>query len=100
MIEILRLTLPITLWVIGFSAVYALQGFTCSRHWPDDLWSRPVLLTAWACCVGLQVLGLVAVRHAPSKSRFVQTAATAIAAMALLAAVWTLMPVLAVSACL
>ena len=100
MIEILRLSLPMTIWVTGFSAVYALQGFTCSRHWPDDLWARPVLLAAWAACVGLQVLGLVAVRRAPSTSRFVQTAATALAGTALLAAVWTLMPVLAVSECL
>lgn len=99
MIEILRLSLPITLWVTGFSAVYALQGFSCSRHWPDDLWTRPVLLAAWAFCVGLQVLALMGVCRAPSQSRFVQTAATAIAAMALLAAIWTLMPVLAVSAC-
>ena len=100
MIEILRLSLPITLWVTGFSAVYGLQGLTCSRHWPDAILARPILLAAWACCVGLQVLGLVAVCYAPSKSRFVQTAATAIAATALLAAVWTLMPMLAVSACL
>ena len=100
MIEILRLSLPISLWITGFSAVYALQGFTCSRHWPDDLWARPVLLAAWAVCVGVQVLGLMAVRHAPSGSRFVQTAATAIAAAALFAALWTLMPVLVASACL
>ena len=99
MIEILRLSLPITVWITGFSAVYALQGLSCSRHWPDDISARLVLLAAWAFLVGLQVLGLMAVHHAPSPSRFVQTAAKAIAAMALLAAVWTLIPVLAVSTC-
>ena len=99
MIEILRLSLPITVWLTGFSIVYALQGLACSRHWPGDLDSRPVLLAAWAIAVVLQLLSLVAVLYAPSRSGFVQTTATALAATALVAAVWTMMPVFAVSVC-
>ena len=101
MIEILRLSLPMTLWVTGFSAIYALQGFACSRHWPDDLWVRPGLLGAWTVAVALQVVILLAVHFVPSQSRFVQTVAATLALTALVAALWTLMPaVLNVSACL
>ena len=73
MIEILRLSLPITVWLTGFSAVYALQGLSCSRHWPADLEARPVLLAAWAIAIVLQLIALIAVLYAPSPARFVQT---------------------------
>ena len=100
MIEILRLSLPISLWVIGFSAVYALQGLSCSRHWPADIDAHPVMLAAWFFAVAVQALSLVAVVYAPSPSRFVQTTAIAIAIAALVAAVWTMLPVLTASSCL
>lgn len=99
MIEILRLSLPITVWLTGFSAVYALQGLSCSRHWPADLDPRPILLAAWAVAIVLQLVALLVVLSAPSPSRFVQTAAVTLAATALGAAVWTLMPVLVASIC-
>lgn len=98
--EILRLSLPITVWLMGFSAVYALQGLSCSRHWPADVEARPVLLAAWTVAIVLQLLILLAVVYAPSRSRFVQTAAITLAATALVAAVWTMMPVLTASVCL
>ena len=100
MIEILRLSLPITVWLTGFSAVYALQGLSCSRHWPFDLAARPILLGAWAVAIFIQALCLFAILYAPSPSRFVQTTATTLAAAALVAALWTMMPVLAASVCL
>ena len=100
MIEILRLSLPISIWLTGFSVVYALQGLSCSRHWPTDIDARPVLLAVWAVTIAVQALCLMAVVYAPSPSRFVQTTAVAIAGTALLAAVWTLMPVLTASVCL
>ena len=100
MIEILRLSLPISLWITGFSAVYALQGLSCSRHWPDDLEARPVLLAAWFVAIAVQALGLMAVLYAPSPSRFIQSTAVAIAGTALIAAIWTMVPVLAASVCL
>ena len=99
MIEILRLSLPITLWITGFGAVYALQGLSCSRHWPTDIDARPVLLAAWFVAVAVQVLCLMAVLYAPSRSRFIQSTALAIAGSAVIAAIWTMMPVLAVSVC-
>ncbi len=100
MIEILRLSGPMTIWVTVFSAVYALQGFTCSRHWPEDLWARPVLLAAWGVGLALQVIALMAVRRAPSRSALVQKVAMGIAVVALVAGIWTLMPVATTSVCL
>ena len=100
MIEILRLSLPISLWVTGFSAVYALQGLSCSRHWPSDIDAQPILLVAWAVAIAIQALSLMAVVYVPSPSRFVQATAIAIAIAALVAAVWTMVPVLTASVCL
>lgn len=99
MIDILRLSLPITLWITGFSAIYALQGLTCSRNWPDDLDARLVLFAAWAVAIALQALCLMALWKVRSASRFVQAAAITIAVAALIAAIWTTMPVLVISAC-
>ncbi len=99
MIEILRLSLPITVWLTGFSAVYALQGLSCSRHWPTDIDARPVLLAAWCVAIAVQAVGLMAVLYAPSPSRFIQSTAVAIAGTALVAAVWTMMPVVVASVC-
>ena len=100
MIEILRLSLPITVWLTGFSAVYALQALSCSRHWPADMEARPVFLAAWFVTIAVQALGLMAVLYAPSPSRFIQSIAVAIAGTALIAAIWTMMPVLSASVCL
>ena len=100
MIEILRLSLPLTVWLTGFSAVYALQALSCSRHWPADLEARPVLIAACVVAVIIQLLSLMAVLFAPSPSRFVQTTATVLAATALVAALWTIIPALAASVCL
>ena len=88
MIEILRLSLPLTVWLTGFIAVYALQGVSCSRHWPGEIDARPVLIAAWGVAVLLQAVTLTAVLYRPSQSRMVQRVATALAATALVAAVW------------
>jgi hypothetical protein len=100
MIEILRLSLPITVWLTGFSAVYALQGLACSRHWPVDLDARSMLLGAWFIGCVLQALSLMAILYAPSPSPFMQKSAIALAVTALVAAVWTMMPVIVASICL
>lgn len=98
--EILRLSLPMTVWLIGFSVVYALQGLACSRHWPAGLETRPVLVGAWAVAVALQVVILIGVGYWPSPSRHIQNATIALAATGVVAALWTLMPVMAASICM
>jgi len=99
MIEILRLSLPMTVWLTGFSVIYALQEFSCSRHWPVDIDARTVLIGVSALGLFIQVLILLVVLYAPSTSRFVQSTATTLATAAVVAAAWTMMPVLAASVC-
>ena len=98
--NVLRLSVPIALWLAGFSAVYALQGLSCSRHWPPDLPARPVLLATWALAVVLQAGLLWLLLRDASPSRFVRATSLALAGVALVAALWTLMPVVVTSSCL
>jgi hypothetical protein len=100
MTEVLRLSMSMTVWLIGFSAVYALQGLACSRHWPADIEARPILIVAWAVVVVLQALIMVVLLSYPSRSRYVQTVTVALAATGIVAAIWTFMPIAAASICL
>jgi hypothetical protein len=98
--EVLRLSVPLALWLASFSAVYALQGLSCSRHWPEGLPARPFLILAWGLAVALQA-GLVwALLRDPSPSPFVRVTSLALACLALAAAAWTLLPVAVTSTCL
>lgn len=99
MSQILRLSLPLTFWLVGFSALYALHGLSCSRHWPPGLEQRPALIAAAGLLVGFQALLLWLVLRAPSPSPFVQWTATVLAAVAVGAAVWTWVPVLFITGC-
>lgn len=97
--NVLRIALPLTLWIIGFSAVYALQGLACSRHWPPGQDGRTALIAAAALFILVQGLVLAMVLSRPANSRFVQSTATTLAAAALAAAVWTSLPVLTLTVC-
>jgi hypothetical protein len=98
--EVLRLSVPLALWLASFSAVYGLQALSCSRHWPEALPARPVLILAWALAVALQAILLWTLVRDGSPSRFVRAVSVALAGVALLAAGWTLLPVAVTSACL
>lgn len=99
MTNVLRIALPFTLWIIGFSAVYALQGFTCSRHWLPGLDGRMAIIAATGLFVVLQGLVLAAYLWRPAPSHFVQRTSTILAAAALAAAVWISLPVLTLTVC-
>ena len=106
MSDILRLSLPLSVWIAAFSAVYGLEGVVCS-----DLWTgagltlghgRAALIAAWAIAIGLQLVllaGLRLPRHA-SGLPWVQRVGTILAWVALAATVWSLMPVVTTSLCL
>ncbi|MFP5479426.1 MAG: hypothetical protein ACLGIE_07010 [Alphaproteobacteria bacterium] len=98
MSQILRLALPWTLWLIGFSALYGLQGLTCSRHWPEGIAPRTALVAAAALHVLMQGLVLAQATR-PAPSRFAQQIAMMPSAAALAAALWTSLPVLSVTIC-
>jgi hypothetical protein len=99
MSQVLRLSLPMTLWLVGFSALYGLQGLSCSRHWPTSVEPRTALMAASALYLMVQGLALLVILRRPDASRFVQRVAVGLAAVALGAAAWTSMPILAVSIC-
>jgi hypothetical protein len=100
MSDILRLSVPLTAWLVGFSAVYALQAFTCSRHWPEELAARPALVAAWLLAVAAQAGLIWLLLRAPSPSPFVRSLSLALAALALAATALTLAPVAVVSRCM
>lgn len=106
MTDLLRISVPLTVWLAAFSAVYGLQGLVCSPRWAEaglDLATgRGALLIAWASAVALQVAILLTLRlpRLASPSRFVQWTSLALAVVALVATLWTLLPVATTSACL
>ncbi|WP_374431936.1 hypothetical protein [Tabrizicola sp.] len=97
--NVFRLSLPFTVWIIGFCAVYALQGLSCSRHWPEGVDPRLALIIAAGAFVVTQGLVLAVLLGKPSPSRFVQATTTTLGAAALAAALWTSLPVLALTVC-
>lgn len=99
MSQILRLSLPMTVWLIGFSSLYALQGLSCSRLWPPDLNPRAVLIYAAVLLVCIQGLMLWSIIRKPAVSVFMQWTATFLASVALGSAIWISAPVVALSVC-
>ncbi|GGL78456.1 hypothetical protein [Wenxinia marina] len=104
MSDILRLSLPLTLWLASFSAVYGLQGLLCSSRWAplaDGGAGRLLLVVAAALAVAAQAALLLALRSPRwrANSAFVRSASLALAATALIATAWTLLPVAVVSYC-
>lgn len=99
MTHVLRLSLPFTLWIVGFSAIYALQGLSCSRHWPEGLDARTALILVAALFVLAQGILLAAILATPSPSKFLQTTTAVLGAAALGAAFWTALPVMAITGC-
>ena len=62
---ILRLSLPLTLWLAAFSAVYGLHGLLCSSRWAafvPELPGRALLAGAALVAVALQIALLAVLR--------------------------------------
>ncbi|MRX51367.1 hypothetical protein GI374_13130 [Paracoccus sp. S-4012] len=104
--DILRISVPLTVWLAAFSAVYGLEGIVCSPSWETTDLSlaegRTALMLAAAAAVALQVALLLALR-APrfaSPSPFMKRLSLMLAAASLVATVWTLFPVAVTAVCL
>lgn len=106
MTDILRISVPITVWLASFSAVYGLQGLVCSPRWAEAglglAAGRWALVLAAALGVAIQVALLLALRRPrfAARLRFVQGLSLSLAIVALVATVWTLLPVVTTSLCL
>lgn len=106
MTDILRISVPFTAWLAAFSAVYGLQGVVCSERWAEaglDLAAgRAAMTVALAAAVMLQIAFLLALRSLRfgSRSPLVRRVSLILAISALVATLWTLLPVVTISACL
>lgn len=107
MIAVLRLSLPITVWLVSFSAVYGLHGIVCSFPWgtSEGPWAYTlghlVLIAASAVAIAAQVtlLAALSTRRFGGPAGFVRRVSLALAVVALVATVWTLAPVAALAPC-
>lgn len=106
MTDILRLSVPLGVWIAAFSAVYGLEGIVCSDLWRAAGLSpgqgRGALVAAWIAALALQ-LALLAVlrrRRFASSLPWVQRIATILGGVALVATAWSLLPVVTTSLCL
>ena len=106
MTDILRLSLPLSVWIAAFSAVYGLEGIVCSGNLaaagldPDR--GRAFLLAAWAAAIAVQAVLIVWLRmpRFASALPWVQRVSVILSWVALVATVWGLMPVATTSLCL
>lgn len=100
--DVLGISAPFTLWLASFSALYALHGLVCSDRWSasmDPATGRIVLIVAALLAIGLQLACLLALRVRPAPAPFLRRVVLILAVAALVAMVWTAVPVAATSAC-
>jgi hypothetical protein len=106
MTDLLRLSVPLTAWLVAFSAVYGLNGLVCSEVWADAglglTAGRAVMVAVWVAAVALQLVLLFSLRSPrfASHSAFVRGVSLTLAVTALVATLWTLLPIVTTSACL
>lgn len=107
MIDILRLSVPITVWLVSFSAVYGLHGIVCAAEWAGrpgigHLSLGHVLLLAASAMAVLVQAGLmfaIANVRVGGPRGFTRRTSLALAVTALVATVWTLFPVAVLPMC-
>ncbi len=103
--EILRISVALTAWLAAFSAIYGLQGIVCSDRWShagfDLAAGRAVLIAAWAAAIALQLALLRALRspRLASRSVFVRRVSVTLCVAAIVATVWTQLPIVTTSIC-
>lgn len=101
--DVLRIAVPLTLWLAAFSGVYGLEGIVCSGRWSETTSvGRPVLVAAAAAAVALQTVLVLALRSPGygSPSPFARRLSVTLAVAALVASVWTFIPIATTSICL
>ena len=105
--DVLRLSLPLTMWITSFSALYGVQAALCTMDWSDQpapfglTTGRLVLLVIAGAAVLAQVaaLAILTTERFASRSAFVRKVSLSLAIVALIATVWTSLPVTFLSLC-
>lgn len=105
MIDILRISVPLTVWLPSFSAIYGLEGVLCSNRSADAfgfLAGRAPLVAAWLIAIAIQVAMLTGLRSRrfASPSPFIRSVSVPLAVTSLVATIWTAFPVMTLSRCL
>ena len=99
----LRLSVPITVWLMSFSAVYGLHGLVCSERLPyADAATRHLLILTAILAVSTQAVflwGLNSKRWG-SPHPFIRTTSIILGVVALISTIWTLFPVAFMSICM
>ena len=106
MSDVVRILIGPLLWLAAFSAIYGLQGLACAYGWSDTGFGgisllRLILSAAWLCAITAQVVvvfGLYSQRLA-SPSGFVRGVSQTTAWVGLVATLWSLFPVVAITSC-
>jgi len=105
--DVLRLSLPLTVWLISFSAVYGLHGLVCAGDWgawpgPGTLnWGETALLAFAATAVLTQaiMLFLLAGPWLGAAPGFLRQTSLSLAVVALIATAWTHAPIAVLPMC-
>ena len=104
--ELLRVLLPLLVWLASFSAIYGLHGLGCASGWtevalPVMSLFRWVLFLAWTATIFFQLLLLLALRtqRFGTTSSFIRRLSITNSWTALIATFWTLHPIAISSTC-
>ncbi len=108
MTDILRLSLPLTVWLIAFSGLYGLQAILCQTAWVESpaygvlTFGRAVLVGAWILVVLVQTALISALTTARfgGSTVFIRQVSIALAFVALISSIWTLSPAALLPMCL
>jgi hypothetical protein len=99
--DVLRLSLPLTIWLIAFSGLYGLHALICAGALPDPALGRPALIAAASLAILVQVLAVLALRSQRfgADTGFARRIGVALASVALIATTWTALPIAVLPIC-
>jgi hypothetical protein len=102
MTDLLRILVSPLAWLASFSAIYGLQGLLCEIG-PNGMfglsWDRVILVAAFLLAVLMQLGLLALLNSARFPPNFTRTVSRTSGWVGLMATIWTLIPILAVSTC-
>lgn len=98
---VLRIALPLAVWLAAFSAVYGLNGWLCTTDLADAT-ARAVLAAAVLLAVAVQASLILWLRRSDwhAAGPLLRGVALTLAVVALIGTVWTLVPGLMLSRCI
>jgi hypothetical protein len=106
MTDVIRISLPLTIWLISFSLIYGLHGIVCSSSWSTVpslaglTQGRLVLIAAFAMAILVQItLVFLSSGRFGAAVGFMRWTSITLAIVGLVAVLWTLFPVVVLPLC-